>query len=57
MSGRIFLLDGDRTLRPMEEEPYDSEDLLQTLLADHPDLLAGDQPYRRQGLAPQLARY
>ncbi len=43
MSGRIFLLDGDRTLRPMEEEPYDSEDLLQTLLADHPDLLAGDQ--------------
>ncbi len=43
MSGRIFLLDGDRTLRPMEEAPYDSEDLLQALLADHPDLLAGDQ--------------
>ncbi len=43
MSGRIFLLDGDRTLRPMKEEPYDSEDLLQALLADYPDLLAGDQ--------------
>ncbi len=27
----------------MEEAPYDSEDLLQKLLADHPDLLAGDQ--------------
>ncbi len=43
MSGRIFLLDGDRTLRPMAEQPYDSEDLLQALLADYPDLLAGDQ--------------
>ncbi len=42
MNGRIFLLDGDR-LRPMDEQPYDSEDLLQRLLADHPDLLAGDQ--------------
>jgi hypothetical protein len=27
----------------MEEAPYDSESLLQKLLADHPDLLAGDQ--------------
>ncbi len=27
----------------MEEAPYDSERLLQQLLADHPDLLAGDQ--------------
>jgi hypothetical protein len=27
----------------MEESPYDSETLLQRLLADHPDLLAGDQ--------------
>ena len=27
----------------MEEAPYDSETLLQKLLADHPDLLAGDQ--------------
>jgi hypothetical protein len=27
----------------MEEAPYDSEALLQKLLADHPDLLAGDQ--------------
>ena len=28
---------------PMQEAPYDSESLLQKLLADHPDLLAGDQ--------------
>ena len=42
MNGRIFLLDGD-DLRPMDEQPYDSEDLLQRLLAQHPDLLAGDQ--------------
>src|SRR5271165_6230041 len=27
----------------MDEAPYDSESLLQKLLADHPDLLAGDQ--------------
>ncbi len=42
MNGRIFLLDGD-SLRPMDEQPYDSEDLLQRLLAKHPDILAGDQ--------------
>ncbi len=42
MNGRIFLLDGD-DLRPMDEQPYDSEDLLQRLLAEYPDLLAGDQ--------------
>lgn len=43
MTGRIFLLDGRKRLVPMSEEPYDSEDLLQGLLADYPDLLAGDQ--------------
>lgn len=42
MNGRIFLLDGDN-LRSMDEQPYDSEDLLQRLLARYPDLLAGDQ--------------
>jgi len=41
--GRIFLLDDDASLTPLREEPYDSEALLQTLLADYPDLLAGDQ--------------
>lgn len=31
----------------MREQPYDSEDLLQKLLADHPALLAGEQIDRR----------
>lgn len=43
MAGRIYLLDGESKLIAMEESPYDSETLLQKLLADHPDLLAGDQ--------------
>jgi hypothetical protein len=41
--GRIYLLKEDSKLLAMEEAPYDSERLLQKLLADHPDLLAGDQ--------------
>jgi hypothetical protein len=40
--GRIYLRDQDR-LVPMVEAPYDAEDILQALLADYPDLLAGDQ--------------
>src|SRR5882762_2705403 len=43
MAGRIYLLDGESNLIAMEEASYDSESLLQKLLADHPDLLAGDQ--------------
>ena len=43
MAGRIYLLKEDSKLIAMEEAPYDSESLLQKLLADHPDLLAGDQ--------------
>ncbi len=43
MAGRIYLRNGDSKLIAMEESPYDSEGLLQKLLADHPDLLAGDQ--------------
>ena len=43
MPGRIYLLNGESKLIAMEESPYDSETLLQKLLADHPDLLAGDQ--------------
>lgn len=40
--GRIFLLGEDDALHPMSETPYDSEVLLQRLLADHPDLMAGE---------------
>jgi hypothetical protein len=39
----IFLLRGEDELVPMVETAYDSEDVLQALLAKFPDLLAGDQ--------------
>lgn len=39
----IFLIQDDGRLVEMTEQPYDSEDLLQKLLADYPSLLAGDQ--------------
>ncbi len=43
MEAGVFLLQGDNTLVRMTERPYQAESLLQVLLADHPDLLAGDQ--------------
>jgi hypothetical protein len=43
LPGRIYLLNGESNLIAMEESVYDSESLLQKLLADHPDLLAGEQ--------------
>jgi hypothetical protein len=43
MSGGIFLLRGDDDLVPMTAQPYDTEDMLQALLARFPDLLPGDQ--------------
>lgn len=38
----IFLLQ-DSSLVELREQPYEAEHLLQTLIADHPHLLAGDQ--------------
>lgn len=43
MSGRIYLLEENGTLQSLSEKPYASEDLLQTLLENYPDLLAGEQ--------------
>lgn len=43
MKGSIFLIQDDGVLIPMAEQKYDSEELLQTLLAKYPNLLAGDQ--------------
>jgi hypothetical protein len=43
MVGKIYLLQGNGSLQSMDERPYDNEDLLQTLLEDYPDLLAGEQ--------------
>jgi hypothetical protein len=42
-SARIFLVEGKRKLTPMTETSYVTEDDLQALLADYPDLLPGDQ--------------
>ncbi|HVG44365.1 MAG TPA: hypothetical protein VM890_06520 [Longimicrobium sp.] len=43
MSRGIFLIGADERLVEMREQPYDSEDLLQRLLASYPSLLASDQ--------------
>lgn len=43
MKGRIFLREPSGELSPLDECPYDSEDLLQGYLEAHPDLLAGYQ--------------
>ena len=43
MSGGIYLIQEDGKLVAMREQDYDSEELLQRLLTDYPDLLAGDQ--------------
>lgn len=43
MSGVIYLMRDKGELVAMSEHAYDTEDLLQGYLADHPDLLAGDQ--------------
>ncbi len=43
MSSGIYLLRDNGKLVRMNEQSYDSESLLQGLLADYPDLLAGDQ--------------
>lgn len=43
MSDGIFLVQNDGQLVEMNEQPYDSEDLLQGLLAKYPNLLAGGQ--------------
>jgi hypothetical protein len=39
----MFLIQDDGQLVEMEEQPYQSEDLLQELMAKYPNLLAGNQ--------------
>jgi hypothetical protein len=43
MNSGIFLIQRGGELVEMKEQPYDSEDVLQQLLACYPNLLAGDQ--------------
>lgn len=42
MPRRIYLIDDQNALTELREQPYDSEALLQQLLADHPAVLAGN---------------
>jgi hypothetical protein len=42
MAGNIFLIQDSGVLVEMKEQPYDSEALLQELLATYPSVLAGD---------------
>jgi len=39
MSSNIFLIGRDRALTELSRSPYDSEELLQALIADHPAIL------------------
>ena len=39
----IYLLQDSGDAVELSEQPYDSEDILQRLLAEHPDILGGDQ--------------
>ena len=43
MTTGMFILRPDGSLTPMLNREYDSESLLQSWIADHPELLAGDQ--------------
>lgn len=45
MTDSIFVIQGDSGAEPVElrEHQYISEDRLQALIANHPDILAGDQ--------------
>lgn len=43
MASGVFLIQDDESLVEMNEQPYDSEGILQDLIAKYPNLLAGDQ--------------
>lgn len=59
MEGSIFVMQPDNSLVKVNRTPYNSEALLQGLLSDYPDLLAGDQmntenPRRWLLVSPEL---
>ena len=43
MAERIYLKAEDGTIEPLQEKAFDFEDELQTLIAEHPELLDGEQ--------------
>jgi hypothetical protein len=60
MDGSIFIVQPDNSLVKVNRTPYNSEALLQGLLSDYPDLLAGDQmntanPRRWLLVSPELS--
>lgn len=57
MSDKVFVLNNDRVLTPMTRVGFESEDVFQALLAEHPELLGGTEAgvpllvSREQGIA------
>ena len=43
MPGKIYLIQDDKSLQALTQQPYPNEDDFQSLLEQYPDLLAGDQ--------------
>lgn len=43
MAERIYVMKDAGSLEPLTEKPFDTEDILQALIADHPELLDGEQ--------------
>ena len=43
MADKIYTLDPKDGLKPWEEKPFSAESQIQELIADHPELLAGEQ--------------
>lgn len=43
MPGKIYLIQNDKSLQALTQQPYPNEDDFQALLGQYPDLLAGDQ--------------
>ena len=43
MTDEIYILKNDGQLEAMREQKFDLEDVLQQLVADHPELLSGQQ--------------
>ena len=43
MAEKIYVMDEQKNLEPLEESRFEQEDQLQALIADHPQLLTGEQ--------------
>ncbi len=43
MAERIYVMNEDGSLEPLTEKSFDTEDILQRLIADYPELLDGEQ--------------